>query len=212
MTPRDRDSTSADDDAAVVDRLLQKLRANGPAQTPPAPAGPAAHASHRSRFKARSSSEVTMSARSGPGRAVGAAATWARVGLGVVLGAALTQWPYDRACGAGLLFYLLAVLTLLATALWGAVASWRVHLAAAHVVALSTMLWAVALGAQEALPRAAQMRTPSAVWRCVAVPAATFPDDHRPTSAPDALERPVAAATAPAAWDPSPLLLGAGRG
>ena len=62
MTPRDRDSTSADDDAAVVDRLLQKLRANGPAQTPPAPAGPAAHASHRSRFKARSSSEVTMSA------------------------------------------------------------------------------------------------------------------------------------------------------
>ena len=141
-----------------------------------------------------------MSARSGPGRAVGPAATWARVGLGVVLGAALTQWPYDRACGAGLLFYLLAVVTLLATALWGAVASWKLHLAAAHVVALSTMLWALALGAQEALPRAAHLRTPSAVWRCVPVPAA------------DAFERPVAAATAPATWDPSPLVLDAERG
>lgn len=115
-----------------------------------------------------------MPASNGPGRALGPAATWARVGLGVVLGAALTQWPYDRACGAGLLFYLLAVVILLATAVWGAVASWKVHLAVAHVVALSTLLWGLALGSQEALPRARYLRTPSAVWRCNTVPAATY--------------------------------------
>jgi hypothetical protein len=180
VAPRDSESASGNDDAAVVDRLLQKLRANGPAPSPPAPAGAAVHASQRSRFEARSASGgARMPASSGPRRALGPAATWARVGLGIVLGAALTQWPYERACGAGLLFYLLAVITLLATALWGAIASWKVHLAAAHVVALSTVLWGLALGAQEALPRARFLRTPSAIWRCVPVPGATHRDGHR---------------------------------
>jgi hypothetical protein len=171
VAPRDRNVKPTDDDAAVVDRLLRKLRANGPAPGPPAAVGEALHASHRSRFDARSAMSTSLPAGRRPGPALGPAGTWMRVALGVLLGAALTQWPYDRGCGAGLLFYLLAVATLFTTAVWGAVASWKIHRAPAHVVALGTMLWALALAAQEVLPRAGYPGTPSALWQCAAAPA-----------------------------------------
>ena len=90
---------------------------------------------------------------------------WARVGLGVVVAVALTQWPYAQTCGAGLLVYLLAVSTVLVTGVWGGMASWRGRLASAHVIALSTILWGLALVAHEILPRAGYS-TPSASWWC----------------------------------------------
>jgi len=162
---RDRDVKPTDDDAAVVDRLLRKLRASGPAPGPP---GDALHASHRSRFEAASATSARPPAGRRPNAVPGPAGTWTRVGLGLFLGAALTQWPYDRGCGAGLVVYLLAVATLLTTAVWGAAASWKIHLAPAHAIALGTMLWALALAALEVLPRAGDPVTPAALWRCVA--------------------------------------------
>jgi hypothetical protein len=87
------------------------------------------------------------------------------VGLGVVVAVALTQWPHARACGVGLLAYLLAVAVVLVTGFWGATASWRGRLAFAHVIALSTILWALALAAYEVLPRAGHI-TSLASWRC----------------------------------------------
>jgi hypothetical protein len=88
------------------------------------------------------------------------------VGLGVVAALAVPQWPYERACGVELLAYLLAVATVFVTGCWGATASWRGRVAAAHVLALTTMLWSLALGAFEILPRASY-GVASAGWQCV---------------------------------------------
>ena len=54
----------------------------------------------------------------------GLAALWARVALGVVLGAMITQWPYPHACGWGLLQYFGAVAMVMVTGAWIAAASW----------------------------------------------------------------------------------------
>src|SRR5256886_17704513 len=56
---------------------------------------------------------------------MGKVGIWTLVGLGALLGTALTQWPYGRACGWPLGFYLIAVATLVVTGMWGALASWR---------------------------------------------------------------------------------------
>jgi hypothetical protein len=84
----------------------------------------------------------------------------------VLVGAALTQWPYERGCGAGLLAYLLAAGLVVVTGLWAAVASWRLHAAAAHVVALATVLWGFALAGHEALPRVGPAGGTPLAWRC----------------------------------------------
>ena len=92
---------------------------------------------------------------------------------------AVPQWPYERACGLELLVYLLAVAIILVTGLWAATASWRGRLAPAHVVALGTMLWALALAAHEILPRAGYVVS-SASWQCA-------PFHSRPHPAPGPL-------------------------
>jgi hypothetical protein len=94
------------------------------------------------------------------------------VGLGVVAAVAVPQWPYERACGAELLVYLLAVGTVLVTGFWGAMASWKGRLASAHVVALVTILWSLVLAAHEILPRSG---VSSAGWQCAPFPPAPRP-------------------------------------
>src|SRR2546430_12563178 len=72
---------------------------------------------------------------------MGKVGIWTLVGLGALLGTALTQWPYGRACGWPLGFYLIAVATLVVTGMWGALASWRCRLGVAHIFALGPVLW-----------------------------------------------------------------------
>lgn len=180
---RGNDAEPADNDAAVVDRLLRKLRASHPVPGPPPSTSAGAHASHRSGFDARPVPRPTPAAGSRAPRVLRPAGAWARVGLGVLVSVALTQWPYERACGPGLLAYLLAVAIVLTTGLWGAVASWKVQLAPAHVIALSTLLWGLVLAAQEIVPRAGHASPPSARWRCVPAQGATDHGDahHSPS-------------------------------
>ncbi len=92
-------------------------------------------------------------------------ALWARVGLGVVLGAAITQWPYTHACGLGLLPYLGAVAMVMVTGAWITVASWSRRHVPSHVLALLLILWGIALAAYEILPRVgyAALRW---TWQC----------------------------------------------
>jgi hypothetical protein len=87
------------------------------------------------------------------------------VGLGVVVAIALPQWPYGRTCGVELLVYLLAVATVFVTGFWGATASWRGRVAAAHVVALCTILWSLALAADELVSRTDYVSMPAS-WQC----------------------------------------------
>jgi hypothetical protein len=90
---------------------------------------------------------------------------WARVLLGVVLGAVLTQWPYARACGWPLITYLGAVATVLITGGWIAVAAWKQRAAVAHALSLILLFWGIVLAAEQLLPRigyAAKVAT----WQC----------------------------------------------
>ena len=65
-----------------------------------------------------------------------AGAVWGCVALGVLLGIALPQWPYARACGSWLVLYLTAVGTVLVAGMWGARVSWRSRIGFAHVIAI----------------------------------------------------------------------------
>jgi len=86
--------------------------------------------------------------------------------LGVLLGVALTQWPYAHACEKPLILYMVAVTTVLVAGLWGARASWRSRMGFAHIIALGTILWGISLSAQEVLPRVGYAKT-RMTWRCV---------------------------------------------
>src|SRR5690242_15009449 len=59
--------------------------------------------------------------------------TWVRVGLGLLIGIGMTQWPYTHGCGFKLWFYLLGVAAVLAAGVWSSITSWRRHLGWAHV-------------------------------------------------------------------------------
>ena len=141
----------------MVDDLVRQLRRGAPAVgATPARSGP-------SPFDRPDSGPRPVSHSAS--MAMGKVGIWALVGLGTLLGTALTQWPYGRACGWPLALYLVAVATLVVTGTWGAVSSWRGRLGLAHLVALGTILWSLALTSQEVLPRVGYARTP-AVWSC----------------------------------------------
>ena len=95
---------------------------------------------------------------------------WGRVAAGVVLGIALTQWPYRSACGWSLYAHLAAIVVLLVVAGWAVLAAWRLHNGPAHAIALIVGFWGIVLSAEQILPRvgyAADART----WTCQAAPA-----------------------------------------
>lgn len=96
--------------------------------------------------------------------------TWARLVLVIALGGAILLWPYTRDCGAGLLAYLFAGLLIVAGGIWSAVYAWRHRLALPHVLAITMLIWGLALLALEVLPRAGYARVGAAsqaTWWCV---------------------------------------------
>jgi len=93
------------------------------------------------------------------------AGVWARVALGGLLVFAISQWPYSRACGASLGFYLLAIATAIFVGGWAGVASWKRRMALAHVLGLCLGLWGFALTAAEIFPRVGYARA-QATWMC----------------------------------------------
>jgi len=90
---------------------------------------------------------------------------WGRVFLGVLLGAAVTQWPNAHACGVALFLYLGAVGMVALAGGWGAVTAWRRRLAGPHVASLALILWGLALAAREVLPRVGYARH-VLTWLC----------------------------------------------
>ena len=98
---------------------------------------------------------------------VRAGEVWVCVSLGVLLGAALPGWPYENACGRWLLLYLSAVSLVVIAGLWGARVSWKGRLGWAHLLAVSTIIWGLALTAQEVLPREPIFYAKTRLaWRC----------------------------------------------
>ena len=140
--PKPPDSPKPDPLAREVDRLLAGLSTLG-AEPETAPRPP---------IRAPRTRPTPARRRTDPSR-VDLVALWARVVLGVVLGAVITQWPYPHACGLGLLQYLGAVAMVMVTGTWIAVISWSRRHAAGHILALLLILWGIALVTYEILPR-----------------------------------------------------------
>lgn len=148
---RDRDW---DKELAEVDRLLNNMPGHPPAPAPIKPAGGypppgQAHAGHPPRV---------LSTREWAG-------TWIRVGLGLLIGIGMTQWPYTHGCGFKLWFYLLGVAAVLTAGVWSSISSWRRHLAWAHIFSQGLIIWGLVLAAREVLPRVGYALH-AATWLC----------------------------------------------
>jgi hypothetical protein len=142
--PRDWDK-----ELAQIDKLMDKPSARVPATTggpavPPARAQPTGPA------------PVTRKAVLG---------TWFRVLLGLVLGGAMTQWPYAHPCGFGLFMYLGSAGVVTLAGLWGALGSWRRRMGLAHTLSLLVTLWGLILVASAVLPRTGYAKV-AQTWMC----------------------------------------------
>ena len=142
--PKPQDSSKPDPLAREVDRLLASLAGVGAKPEPESRPQPRAAKPRIMPPPARRRTDTTRR---------DLAALWARLALGVVLGAMITQWPYPHGCGWGLLQYFGALAMVTVTGTWIAVASWSRRHATSHVLALLLILWGIALAAYEILPR-----------------------------------------------------------
>jgi len=162
--PRDWDRELAD-----VDRAIAKEGAGPPAGALPSGTAPAPR--------------TTAAPVGAPVRRRSVALTWFWVALAVALGVGLAVWPYQRACGLQLVFYLGAAGVTALIALLGALASWSHHRGFAHVISLLVILWAGFVALREVLPRVGYAKT-SLEWMCEAVPAPPAPGALAPGVAP----------------------------
>ncbi len=113
--------------------------------------------------------------------------TWLRLGLGLTLGAGMTQWPYTQGCGLPLYGYLAGVGAVVVAACWSTVSSWRTRSGFAHTLSVGLLLWGVTLAAREILPRVGYAKQ-TASWTCAApapaAPAAPAPAPAAPPVTP----------------------------
>ena len=115
---------------------------------------------------------------------------WIKVGIAIGAAAGLMFWPWPARCGAPLIGFVAATGAVAVLGLWSAVGTWRHRLAVAHVASLLVVLWGLALGAREVLPRvgyAVPTSARGAGWSCPAsgIPAsATSAPDAAPTASP----------------------------
>ena len=144
--------------AGVVDRLL--------AQLPGLQGQPAA--SRASSFRPATPSVVTATPLrislpdQDPSHTLG---VWARVLLALGFGTMMASWPYSTACGLPLLGYGSALVTLILAGASAASSAWKYRSGLAHVIALVLVLYGIALGAAELLPRTGYAAR-HATWVC----------------------------------------------
>ncbi|HEX9165361.1 MAG TPA: hypothetical protein VF862_05595 [Gemmatimonadales bacterium] len=91
--------------------------------------------------------------------------TWVRILLALVLAGAMTQWPYQHACGLPLMLYFGATGVTVIAGLWAAGATWKRRMGVLHGLALLTTLWGIGLAAAVVLPRIGYARQ-AATWWC----------------------------------------------
>lgn len=171
-----------DPEALAVERLLRQLQQRNGGEAPPPLAPPRLRPapSVATRGQAR---PARLSLPSIPG-------VWARIALGALLGAALTQWPYPGTCGAGAGLKVAATAVVVMAGIWGATRAWRRRMAGAHVIALLILAWGLALLTHEVLPRTRYASDP-APWACPtsqralhASPPGAMPDPRPEASGP----------------------------
>ena len=147
------------------------------AQRPPGPRSSVSSPAQRP-SGARPSIPHTRAPAPSDGERLGA---WARIMLGVLFAAAMTQWPYARACGVGLTSYLGAVVLVIMVGVWCGTFSWRNRLVRAHLMSLGVVLWGLGLGMGQVLPRVGYANA-AATFRCTASPQSPPPPQSPATS------------------------------
>jgi hypothetical protein len=90
---------------------------------------------------------------------------WVRVGLGLAVGALMTQWPYRHNCGFPLYLYMASVVVVTVAGAWGGLSSWKLRMGVAHVLSLIVIVWGLVLGAAQVLPRVGYAAH-AATWQC----------------------------------------------
>jgi hypothetical protein len=104
----------------------------------------------------------------GPARALSTRTTfttWVRAALGVLVAAAVLQWPYAHRCGLGMMLYLGAATTVAVAGIWTMVVSWHRRQGWAHLVGLGVLLGGLGLVAAVLLPRLGYAAT-VLPWMC----------------------------------------------
>ena len=148
--PRNSDTSERDPMAGEVDRLLRQL---GPkVARPPRPRPPNGRPRPSDAPRPR---PLTLPSPLG---------VWARAILGVVLAAALTQWPY-RLCGLALAGYFTAATFVVTAGVWAAHAAWRRRMGLAHTLAIAVVFAGLALAAHQVLARVGYTAV-QAAWGC----------------------------------------------
>lgn len=160
MTAADKEH-DWDKEMAEVDRLLQKL----PNAEPALGAG-AAPTVRKPAVVVGGAGAGSAAVRSAASGRVG---TWTRVGLGLLIGIGMTQWPYTHGCGLQLLLYAIGVVAVIAAGTWSSLSSWKHRLGVAHVLSQGLIIWGLVLAAREVLPRVGYAKT-AASWMCHGAP------------------------------------------
>jgi hypothetical protein len=91
--------------------------------------------------------------------------TWVRAGLGILVAAAVLQWPYAHRCGLGLMLYLGSASMVAVAGGWTMIVSWHRRQGWAHFVGLGVLLGGLALVATVLLPRLGYAAT-VLPWMC----------------------------------------------
>jgi hypothetical protein len=168
--PKSAPGAQPDPMARVVERLLAQLENSGP-RPAQEQVGSAASSPSRQNGTTRKPRPVVLSGKA-PSRAP-VIALWVGLTLGIILGGAMTQWPYLRGCDLPLFGYLFAVAAVIAAGGSSAIAAWKLRSGAAHVLALLLLFWGIALAAERVLPRVGYAAE-RATWRCSDSPPASL--------------------------------------
>jgi hypothetical protein len=156
------DQRDWDKEMAKIDRLMAK-DAGAPAERPSEGAVPAGTAGR----SPRAATAAAPAGRAAP--AVSGArrgfAVWLITLLGPIGAAALTAWPYPKACGPMLAVYLVGVLAVAAASIWAMRTAWLSRRGWALIVAVAALVAALALLAAEVLPRTGYAAQALA-WTC----------------------------------------------
>ncbi len=99
------------------------------------------------------------------GKPTSRAGTWARVGLGLLIGIGMSQWPYTHGCGLKLFIYLGGVFTVIVAGVWSSLSSWKRQMGVAHILSQGLVIWGLVLAAREVLPRIGYAKE-IATWFC----------------------------------------------
>lgn len=149
--------------SVIVDRLLAGLpHAHGPGA--PAMRRPShAAATHRpvASRPYYQTARFSRDPRRSEDTALGA---WGRVLLGVLLGFAVTFWPYQM-CGFPLAGYFVGTGTVMIAAFWAAATSWNRRAPVAHILSIGLLIWGMALTGDQLLQRSGYASA-AAAWSC----------------------------------------------